>query len=736
MEGQEARDADPGNGPMWDTLATGVSTLPSDPFVDGLLAGGWITWGWKGDEFDYFDRITPRIVTSAVEHGKPILITFPDRCVHRSASLFSSLLMGQWHSAIKESRAGRQVLYLGQSVAIRRQLRDVLVKLTKHGSWNEVSRLFSQVAIDRTSRAETTVVQNDWEAFLPLVVYGYSDSDPESIIDARKPSLLVLDCTDEGTLGWVPRALEAASQANVSVVAWTSNPLSPAAELFRVRGRLHLQWPRITAHAKVPIREEVSGPILRDCFEFRELRGSTITPLVVGDPVSQALTGRILGVLHELSVVDFSKEPRLVRDAEAIVRRYLRALDGICVPMEFFEEECPNYWGLTAVSSLRAGLDHFLGAIGQSQGSAAIALGRAATDANLAHDILTREDPPLWRALVGEVAHRLKANASPVAYVFEGPARRQLFESALLRLKGIRREDLEKAGILLSDVSTGQPSARMPARAQSISAAGGAVSARLVFVNLSAFLRAASDPAWFTGSSISVLLLPHQTRFVERKAAELNWALSFRLDRVSDVVAELAPGWKPPSLPIHPRTTVVISPRTEARMIPRSRKIPELPLEQLTQDIDRLGEIAYLMGAAEDEPLGVVREDPRLTSGEPAEASETPWLDSVLEISFDEGWKARFDPEETVYVVAMDAGEPRPKLKAVSTLATGETVLFIRGQQRQSLYELLISRLHGMKELETHIQLVRRWPTEFLEAYQVKKREEGATLEMLLEACL
>jgi hypothetical protein len=731
---QAQHDSDPVG--QWEPLAAGIQQLNLDSQVDGLFSGGWFDWSWLGDKVDYLDRLTAVLSIAAARKPRNLLVTFPDGCNHRPATLFSSLLLDQWFSAIQTSGAGRQVLYFGQSAGIRRQLSDIIVRFTKHGPWLQLSRLFTQVTVDRDVRQETLLVYSNWEAYLPLVVYSYGLADPEAIVHERRPSLIAVDCTTDRRFDWIPQVLTRAREAGIPTIVWTSNPLSHVNQFFHGSEDLRLFWPRISAHSAVPLHDEIRGSSLQGCFRDRLTRGSIVSPISLSDGSSRTFSIDFLDCARHLIKVDASPNQRLLHDTTTLVWRYLRELEGVCVPLPYFDREAQNYWGLTPFESLQSGVEHFMEALDPTMELPHDELQKAVDDAKRAQAHLSQSDPPLWRALVGAIGGQIKKGGPPVTYVFARSARRQIFESALLQMKGIGRAELEKNDIRIADVSSLGISAQTHARGAGTTNTASAEPTNLVFVDLSVLRRASYIPDVFTNSSIGVFVFLHQIPFLQGRVGQLNDGLSFNLAPLRDVLTALLPEWPPPThLPSATSSFVSAGPKVNAEMIPESTKLPELPLARVMREIDRMSEISFLMGVDdEEEPTALIREDSRSGVAEIHEGPETPWLDEALEVRFNDDWRAQFDPRDTIYIMSSEDGLPRPKLAVVSTLSVGDTVLFIRGQERQSLYELLLSRLHGHKDLETHIQLVKRWPKEFAEAFQVLKREQHVNLDMILDA--
>lgn len=77
-------------------------------------------------------------------------------------------------------------------------------------------------------------------------------------------------------------------------------------------------------------------------------------------------------------------------------------------------------------------------------------------------------------------------------------------------------------------------------------------------------------------------------------------------------------------------------------------------------------------------------------------------------MQFEQGWSAHFAPDDTINVVLGTRGNELDQ-RYIRSLRVGDRVLLIQGQQRQSLYDLIISRVHKHPSIELHLAMIRRW---------------------------
>jgi len=114
-------------------------------------------------------------------------------------------------------------------------------------------------------------------------------------------------------------------------------------------------------------------------------------------------------------------------------------------------------------------------------------------------------------------------------------------------------------------------------------------------------------------------------------------------------------------------------------------------------------------------------------------AADNTWVQEALEIHLEGGLSVLLPPDETVNVILRSPGGAQVEPRYVRSLRTGDEILFIQGQRRQSLYELLVSRVHRDPGIAQYLALVRRWQDDFVRAFTEAERQGKASPESLLQ---
>lgn len=127
----------------------------------------------------------------------------------------------------------------------------------------------------------------------------------------------------------------------------------------------------------------------------------------------------------------------------------------------------------------------------------------------------------------------------------------------------------------------------------------------------------------------------------------------------------------------------------------------------------RAEELAYLMdeftAQAEANPIADVDVE---SAGGYLTPSEAAFIDKALVIRFREKYEAIFSSEDKIQLIVETPGGRDLQERSVRALRPGDAVLFINGQHRQNLYDLIISRVHDHPTFALHISLIERWQDE------------------------
>jgi hypothetical protein len=409
----------------------------------------------------------------------------------------------------------------------------------------------------------------------------------------------------------------------------------------------------------------------------------------------------------------------LIRDAAVLSLRCIRMLARLCVPLSIYEERSRYHWGIRSVSEHMRGLARFSDALSR-HGANGTAF---ATILGYLEEVVSsfaRDDPPMWQALVELTA------VSPAErerlLVFHSKASREMFELALQARCGLAGPELRDSGIDLA-YSGDLPDLLARADGKDGLQAGRVLPVVVGIPGASALGRL--SPLLSLAAS-DVLIYPHEMRLLEKRLRHL--AIISEADLVGNASAVAAVVGETP-----PR---VDGPDGRASMLGKPKTI-DIPGKETTRyspaqagplvDIDPVMEIERLLAESDDSE--VAPESPaRRAIGDERDLV----VERTIEVRLEGGWLIRFEPDDIVQVVRVSGSGSALSERRADSLRRGEKVLIVSGVRRQSLYDLLLARLHGMQGVEIHVALVQRWHDDLAQGYYERWQRPGKGLDELL----
>ncbi len=688
--------------------------VTSDPAFRRLWAEGRLRYTDQDAKPDLIDEFSARLVCSALmaRSGASILIVLPDEALRRSALLFSATLIMDGLAQIETGTVDRRVLYVSSRPGIRSQLGNVRVGNAA------LDTVFTQ-QVGRGLADKLRTVSNTGAINLPSVVCIYAPADPASLLRQHKPKWIAVDCAERHELPWLPRLLTEAERTTVPVVGWTTQPFSEAVAQWLEAGGGVFRWPRLRRGvARITDLEQIVHGALQ----------AQVTPrILVGEHVVEISKGFATATEALLAAREF-QDGRLSADAIMLGWRYLRAIESIPVPLEVYEREANSYWGMRRIADLRQTFVRFVEAIHSPKIHATL---QVAADALWdVQEKLEKSESPLWLGL----ANLCIESSNQRKILFSSRSRREMFSFCLLARFNISEDDLKDVGVrlgYLTERTDGEPDPLV----ENFTATAEASTTPLVVGLPSRFAERCLEPFLQSGQ-LEVLVWPHQVSILERRMRHLSSELTLASRKLSKLLPsldgleerEIAMGTGP----------LTLSPPREATAGP----LGELRRKQsvsLWSRPDAFEAIATLIGAlpqVEDEeryaPPTLLREaDEDSASPLP---SDDPWVQEAFEIQFEGGQRVILPTDETVNVIVRNPAGTEVEQRYVHSLRPRDEILFIHGQRRQSLYELLVSRVHRDPVIAQYLALVRRWQDDLVRAFTERERHGGISPESLLEA--
>jgi len=461
-----------------------------------------------------------------------------------------------------------------------------------------------------------------------------------------------------------------------------------------------------------------------------------VTPLFLDGSRLADVTTALQNAYHILAGASQQHSGRLNRDALRLAWTYLRSLELLLVPLDLYEAESRHRWGLKSIARLRDGLERFVEATRPICPSLSADLEQAGAHLNGALEQIRSSEPPLWAALTRLCVSNVPDGTARLI-VFPSAARKQLFAFALLARFNISEDDLRELRIWLMSAKDLHREVIRRESGDGDSADWGDDMLIAPAINLdwdvllvglpSPILSARLEPA-LRQRKVEVLVHPYQAPALARQIEKWQASLSVNLTENMNILSQL--GGKPPvSLPPELPARLKIGAPQTVTAEPESAGQPSAEATTpLWQPSDPIEEVSWL-------PLaGSISE---FTSGEMVSEEKDAdeklsWVEQAIEVQFDGGWHVLFAPDDKINIVYSGADGEHIEERYVRSLRPRDRVLFIHGQRRQSLYDLIISRVHRHPAIELHVALVQRWHDDLTTAYRKWQHQQMRGLGELL----
>ncbi len=658
---------------------------------------------------DSFDERSARLVAAGFRHRERLLVILPDTREHRPAFLLATGLIRQFLDRCKQpSSHPRPVLYFGSAVGIRNQLSRTSVRRLGVS----LSEVFDQRDLARGSGNEITGRPTNLAATsgLPPLATVYAPADPTGILHSYQPSWIAVDCSDAPSLPWLEPILDYANGRRIPVIAWGLNPLSECVKYFESCGRTFIWPPTIQRPALGPVTDDGKPD------QTSRLKETTfLTPILLDGLSVENFSNLLADATRILGQVTHRCGSPLMRDAVMVHWRYLRALESLAVPIDFHEAEAGGLWGLRTFFHLRATCHRFRETCAQTSPQLQAQLDNVGRILHEAQDLLERDDCALWNALINTCLQDHPSGEAQVL-VFSGDSRKRLFLFGLLARENTTEEELNQLGIYVAGLSEfrrwslSRELTEPAVGCESPAPPKDAIWRPLVVGCPGASLMPKMLPLLLQ-PEVEFILYPHQAAaFMARQA---DWTKRLNSDSDSNIAAlTYLSGVYPPQTERSARPRLAIREAIESDISSaRRRKIKTAG--PLWQPADPLTEVAKLLRDEEESDDDLVLSDFSDTNSDAAlETVDDAWCAVAIRISFEQGWTVCLTANDIINVVTTSRAGPQVEQRFVRSLRVGDRVLLIHGQQRQSLYDLVIARVHKHPSIELHLAMIRRWQEE------------------------
>jgi len=510
----------------------------------------------------------------------------------------------------------------------------------------------------------------------PELVCACRPSRPSKLIYDFPPDVVLIDMTGHEPLPWLPQVAAVVSKNNLPAVAWANNFLAPEIDALRDAGWLIFRWSPQPGPGSTDERQALRAYLTTDWH-------AGIIPLIIASPAGSP--GELMASAADVLFRLRSEESRpITRDAVTLLNLTLRALTRLAVPLARYEEESKYFWGLYPIRELLAGAERFVSAtrIVGLPGEAEKALDLL----KATYDLYREKDPPLWTALSRILT---ELDDSERLVICPNASLCRLFSETLAGYLGLSAEELRELGITFSWPKNLRSRTHGTCVPLIVGAPGSYDWSRL-------------SPLC-GAERIEVLVYPHEFRLLRYSVREMSARAVIDVNENLASLASLV-NKEPPHIEREVSQAMVLAAPKLIALDGQDAVETQVDQYRLLPDLDSAAEWEALLPrdcSEEMADLGVL------------DADGSAITDRAIRITFDGGDVIYFERDDIVQAVVNGALEER----TAASVSPGDQLLVIDGQRRQSLYSLILGRLHDHPAVRIHLNLMERWWEEIEAAY-------------------
>lgn len=707
-----------------DWMLDAFNVLPRchDPFFQGTWQKGRLRYREEKIEHDIIAEYSARLICAAIHEKEQLLLVIPESHRKLPALLLSTALVMSSIDLINTKQKGRRVFYFGLTTGIKADLTNI--KITGLSLAQVFPQTYHRGTIEGTKRSLGS---------LPSIVCVYSPLDPIESISRFSPLWVAIDCGDTPSIWWLQPLLKYLCGKQVPVIAWSTNPLSSVKTDFQNFGAQIFQWsssvtqPDNESNTLVPLKP----PII-----------TYIIPHVMTGSLAENVSDSLKQAYRALASATATKPSRIGQDALAVGWRYLRSLERLVMPLNLFESESSNYWGIKSINRLKDAFGRFVSIAGAAVSDIKEQLEAANYYMGVVYEIFQNNDPPYWDILVDLCLLDVPEGHARV-FVFSSAGQKAMFTFTLLARENTSEDDLANMRIWLlsfkdaikeieiSSDRTYVSRSNTQEEREDFSILPKELTWDFVHVNIPNQINSQKMSSFMRFEKCDFIVYPHQVISLNRLAGKWGEAISVdnqlnakTLSNLCHLQPFLKVPYSEPTCRVCEAITVVGKPIASA-FKPVSKPLWEPQTE--------LEEMELLFREEEADVVESDYEDVVLDDTIDLDSNQLILVDTALEVKFTGGWSGLFRPDTLLHVVQVGSSKTSIERRYVKSLRQGDTVVYISGQRRQSLYDLVLSRVHRHPSIEIHLAIIRQWQFEIRQGYANWRKKGKNFVDLLHE---
>lgn len=691
-----------------------------DAFFQGTWQKGRLRYKGEPIKDDVIAEFSARLICAAINEKRQLLLLIPETHRKLSALLLSTALVMSSIDLINIKQTGRRVFYFGLTTGIKSDISSITI------TGLSLSQVFTQTYHRGT-------IEGTRKSFgsLPSILCVYSPRDPTESISRFSPLWVAIDCADTPSIWWLQPLLKYLCNEQIPTIAWSTNPLSSVRTDFQSMTAQIFQWPSFVTQPKNNL----------DVLASPETTIITyITPHIMTGSLAESVSDFLKQAYRALSSATATKPSRLGQDALAVGWRYLRSLERLVMPFDLFESESSHYWGIKSISRLKDAFDKFISIVGTAAVDIREQLDTANYYMGMVYEIFQSNDPPYWDVLVDLCLLDVPEQHARV-FVFSSAGQKAMFTFALLARANTSEDDLAKMRIWLLSFKdaikeienfldrTYVSKHNMNEESEDLSILPKKLTWDFIHVNIPNQINSQKISPFLRFGKCDFIVYRHQVASLNRLVNKWGEAIIVdnqmnmtTLSTLCHIKPLLGVPCNEPSCRVCEARTVVGKP------IASPPKLVSKPLWEPRTEVE---ETELLFREEEPDVMESDYEDILLDDEIDLDSDQLVLIDTALEVKFTGGWSGLFRPDTLLHIVQAGPSKNSIERRYVKSLRQSDTVVYISGQRRQSLYELVLSRVHRHPSIEIHLAIIRQWQSEIRQGY-ANWRQEGKTLGDLL----
>lgn len=700
-----------------DLLNKAFSSMPvcDEEFFIELWENEKLSYVENPGAIDIIDEHNAQLICTALSKRKPCLIVLPDDEFHRGALMFGTALIKAAVECIEYQKKNNKVLFFGTSAGFKYSLSNTSVNNL------HLDSVFSYTHTSREYRHRNKISSNSISEYLPEVIGVYHPNHPNEFIQHYKPNWVAIDCGKDIEIDWLAELVKYCDKKYIPLIAWTQNGFSKIIDLFEeVKGNVYFSPKMLSGYEEVSIGELFSQ------FETCNVEPIVFSKESIGE-IDELLyrAKKILRALNNDNLSPFE------RDALKSGWIFLRSVERLAIPVSIYNAEANSFRYVYSLDSLNDTLEKYIDYTGRANTEFASNIREFKNIINKVVSDFETAEPPYWSALSDYCLDRAPEGSIRII-VFPKRHQKQIFSYVLLSRFDIQEDLLfEDSRIILRTLrEVAFPSNKDKSLFDEFNNVIPIIAGLPDYYNNHLFYQVINK--WDT----SLVIYPHQVGILNAILQNFNAIEMARLQRSIQTLSNLAKFERQISTLPNKAPYKLSEQSTELKIkFDKSSKVERSKSDALVNVADLQTELSQLFEAGDyDEEEAEYLVSINMSGEDDDEHGRTHGLiiEDAMVIMLQDNYRLVVDPYEQVNILRNGKVE---KIY-VRGVRQGERVVLIENQSRQSLYDLIIARVHNHPSLEIHLAMLKKWKEDFYLKYtrwkEICQDKELSPIDVLL----